>query len=146
MYKHIFLPTDGSELSQRAIRQGIAFAQKIGARVTALHAARHFYHLVDYYGEIDAASLAKYDETAKEQATEFIKFAEDVAKAAKVPFDGITVMSESPYEAIIEAAQKGGCDLIFMASHGRRGLQGLLLGSETLKVLTHCKIPVLVYR
>jgi nucleotide-binding universal stress UspA family protein len=146
MYQHILLPTDGSELSQRAVNLGVAFAREIGAKVTGLHAARHFYHLVDHYGEISAETLATYDENAKEQAKGIIKFAEDTAKSAKVPFEGLTVMSESPYEAIIDTAEKQGCDLIFMASHGRRGLQGLLLGSETLKVLTHCKIPVLVCR
>ena len=146
MYKHILLPTDGSELSQRAIKLGLAFAREIGAKVTGLHIARHFYHLVDYYGEISAETLAKYDETAKEQAKGYIRFAEDAAKSANVAFEGVIAMGESPYEGIIETAEKKGCDLIFMASHGRSGLQGLLIGSETLKVLTHCKVPVLVCR
>ena len=146
MYKHILLPTDGSELSQRAIKLGLTFAGEIGAKVTGLHVTRHFYHLVDYYGEISAEALAKYDETAKEQAKGYIQFAEHAAKAANVPFEGVVTMSESPYESIIETAEKQGCDLIFMASHGRKGLQGLLIGSETLKVLTHCNIPVLVCR
>ena len=146
MYKHILIPTDGSELSARAIKQGVGFAKEINAKVTGIYVAPHFFHLVDYYSDIDAKSIEKYERAAKEQGQKFIAALENTAKAADVPCEGVIVTGEQPYEAIIEAAQSKGCDLIFMASHGRRGIKGLVLGSETLKVLTHCKIPVLVCR
>jgi nucleotide-binding universal stress UspA family protein len=83
---------------------------------------------------------------AEQQAREILMAHEASAKAAGVSCASVTSISDIPYEAIIAAAEKVGADLIFMASHGRRGISGLLLGSETQKVLTHSKIPVLVYR
>ena len=82
----------------------------------------------------------------REEAERILRGASDLAAEASVPSDSVTLVSDFPYNAIIDTANSNNCDLIFMASHGRRGLAGLLIGSETLKVLTHCKIPVLVYR
>lgn len=146
MYKHILLPTDGSELSGRAILQGIGFAKAIQAKVTGLYVAPHFYHLIDDYVEIDAKAIERYKAAAQGQAKKYVAVIENAAKAANVPCECVIDAGEVPYERIIKTAQERGCDLIFMASHGRKGLKGLVLGSETLKVLTHCKMPVLVYR
>lgn len=141
MYKHILLPTDGSALSGEAIRSGVAFARSIGARVTGL------YVILDTQvaaGTERAALPAEDDAVAG--AEEFLRVINDEARRGGVPHESFHVRADAPYEAIIGTAEAKGCDLIFMASHGRRGMAGLLLGSETMHVLTHCKIPVLVYR
>lgn len=147
MFKHILVPTDGSDLSQDTVRRAVSFAKEAGARITAFYAKPEY--PVTYYGEgalIDPTTPEKFAELAEQQAQTVLSFAEQQCKDAGVPCARISATSDIPYEAIIEAAESAGCDLIFMASHGRRGISGLLLGSETNKVLTHSKIPVLVYR
>jgi nucleotide-binding universal stress UspA family protein len=91
-------------------------------------------------------SLAEFTKRVKTRADKYLGQVKQLAEAAKVPCATAIASSDSPFEAIIKAAKANKCDLIFMASHGRRGLSGLLIGSETTKVLTHCKLPVLVYR
>ncbi len=147
MFKHILVPTDGSELSNDTVMRAVTFAKEAGARIT------FFYSKPDYpmafYGEgalIDPTTPEKFAEMADAQSKEILGAAEKQAKAAAVACSSYSVTSDIPYEAIIDAAASQACDLIFMASHGRRGFSGLLLGSETQKVLTHSKIPVLVYR
>jgi nucleotide-binding universal stress UspA family protein len=145
MYKHILLPTDGSELSERAIREGVRFAKSIGARVTALHVTPPFYPA----GLNPGAFTAQADEHArrsKESARGALDFAERTAREAGVSCAVRHQESDSPWNEIIKTATDEACDLIFMASHGRRGVAALVLGSETNKVLTHSKIPVLVTR
>ncbi len=147
MFKHILVPTDGSQLSQDAVRRAISFAKEAGARVTAFFAKPEY--PVTYFGEgalIDPTTPEKFAEMADQQAEEVLDFVTAECKTAGVDCQVTSATSDIPYEAIIEAAEKSGCDLIFMASHGRKGISGLLLGSETNKVLTHSKIPVLVYR
>jgi len=147
MFKHILVPTDGSELSQDTVRRAVSFAKEAGAQITAFYAKPEF--PVTYYGEgvlIDTTSPEKFAELAESQAQEILGFAENLCREAGVPCTTLSLTSDIPYEAIIEAANQSGCDLIFMASHGRRGFTSLLLGSETHKVLTHSTIPVLVYR
>lgn len=145
MYKHILIPTDGSELSAKAVRAGIQFARELGARVTALTVTPPFYP-----SETTPSALAtharEHEEQSRNAARRALKPAEDAAAAAGVPFTGLHRVGDSPAEEIIKAASEAGCDLVFMASHGRRGMSALLLGSETNKVLTHSKIPVLVTR
>ncbi len=147
MFKHILVPTDGSTLSAVAVGKAIDFAKETGARITFFFAKAEY--PIAYYGEgalIDPASPEKFAQMTENQAREVLKAALDQAAAAGVAAEGADATDDSPYEAIIAAASERGCDLIFMASHGRRGITGLLLGSETQKVLTHSKIPVLVYR
>ncbi len=147
MFKHILVPTDGSEFSQDTARRAVSFAKEAGAKVTAFYAKPEF--PVTYYGEgvlIDTTSPEKFAELAESQAQEILGFVESLCKEAGVPCCTLSTTSDIPYEAIIAAATQSECDLIFMASHGRRGLASLLLGSETQKVLTHSTIPVLVYR
>ncbi|WP_303784578.1 universal stress protein [Azovibrio restrictus] len=147
MFKHILVPTDGSQLSQDAIKRAVAFARETGARITAFFAKPEY--PVTYFGEgalIDPTTPEKFAEMADQQASEILDFARAQCAEAGVECQTLSTTSDIPYEAIIEAAEQAGCDLIFMASHGRKGISGLLLGSETNKVLTHSKIPVLVYR
>lgn len=147
MFKHLLVPTDGSELSTDTVRRAIVFAAEAKAKITFFFAKPDY--PVSFYGEgalIDPTTPEKFSEMAEKQAREILGKCEAEATAAGVTSGSVTATSEIPYEAIIEAAQKSACDLIFMASHGRRGITGLLLGSETQKVLTHTTIPVLVYR
>ena len=148
MFKHILIPTDGSPLANKAVKAGIRFARHLGARVTGYHAIETMHPQV--YGEGYTIGSNKVVETltqrAKEMGVRKIEHVAKVAKAAGVPFRGIVTIAESPYEGIIETARKQKCDAIFIASHGRRGLTGLILGSVTQRVLSHSKLPVLVYR
>ncbi|MFZ4535541.1 universal stress protein [Propionivibrio sp.] len=147
MFKHILIPTDGSQLSQDTSRRAASFAKETGARVTAFYAKPEY--PVTYYGEgalIDSTTPEQFAELAEQQAQQILGFVEGLCLEAGVNCTKLALTSDIPYEAIIEAASQSDCDLIFMASHGRRGFSGLLLGSETNKVLTHSKIPVLVYR
>lgn len=147
MFKHILVPTDGSQLSQDAAKQAITFAREINAKITAFFAKPEY--PVTYFGEgalVDPTTPEKFSEISDKQASEVLGNIRQLCTEANVACDTLTATSDVPYEAIIEAATRSGCDLIFMASHGRKGISGLLLGSETNKVLTHSKIPVLVYR
>ncbi len=147
MFKHILVPTDGSELSADTVKKAVDFAREIGAKITFFYAKPDY--PVAFYGEgalIDPTTPEKFAAMADKQAEDILSAAKNAASTASVPCAGASATSDVPYEAIINAATSSGCDLIFMASHGRRGLSGLLLGSETQKVLTHSKVPVLVYR
>ena len=147
MFKHILVPTDGSEFSSTTVRRVLIFAKDAGAKVTFYFAQPDY--PIAFYGEgalIDPTTPERFTEMAQHQAQRILAEAETMAKEADVEYATRTSVSDMPYVGIIEAANAEGCDLIFMASHGRRGLAALLLGSETQKVLTHSKIPVLVYR
>lgn len=147
MFKHILVPTDGSELSKETARRAVAFAKDAGARITAFFAKPEY--PVSYYGEgalIDPTTPEKFAELAEQQAEQNLAFVAELGAAEGVPVSTLSLTSDIPYQAIIDAATRADCDLIFMASHGRRGFSALLLGSETNKVLTHSNIPVLVYR
>ena len=148
MYKHILLPTDGSKLSTKGVRQGIALAQAVGARVTVLNVAPQFEMMVDEGFVLPnvAALKKRFDEQTAKQAAKIVDSAAQEARTARVKCETAIDQSLRPYEAILQHAKKGKCDLIVMSSHGRTGLANLLLGSETSKVLTHSRIPVLVVR
>jgi nucleotide-binding universal stress UspA family protein len=145
MFKHVLLPTDGSELSALAIRKGLRFAKECGAKVTGASVAPEF-HLV----AVDAAIHQDTEEhvlaAGRARAEKYLAVLLEAAAEEGVPCDAEIEIGDHPYEAIIRTAERKGCDLILMASHGRRGIKALLLGSETQKVLTHSRIPVLVYR
>lgn len=147
MFKHILVPTDGSALSTDTVKRAVVFAKEIGAKLTFFYAKPDY--PVAYYGEgalIDPTTPERFAELADKQAKEILSAAESEARSAAVNCTSVSTVSDIPYEAIIDASTAAGCDLIFMSSHGRRGISGLLLGSETQKVLTHSKTPVLVYR
>ena len=147
MFKHLLVPTDGSPLSEGTVKRAISFAKEAGARITFIYSQPDF--PMPIYGEgalIDPTTPEQFARSAAEEANRILERELTLAAQAGVSANADTVVNEVPYEAIIDAAERHGCDLIFMASHGRRGFAGLLLGSETQKVLTHSKIPVLVYR
>src|SRR5690606_153754 len=147
MFKHILVPTDGPALSDSTVARAVSFAKETGARITFFYSQPDF--PMPIYGEgalIDPTTPEQFAKSAASEAEAILSKARGAAEAAGVACDSDTAVNEVPYEAIIDAADRHGCDLIFMASHGRRGIAGLLLGSETQKVLTHSKTPVLVYR
>jgi nucleotide-binding universal stress UspA family protein len=144
MFKHILLPTDGSELSEAAIRKGVQLAKSLGARITGFYAVPEF-HVFTYQTEMLEDTKEQFVQDSRARAEQYLKMIAKTAQEAGVACETVRVTSDQPYEAILEAAQDKGCDLILMASHGRRGLRGVLLGSETQKVLTHAKLPVLVW-
>jgi nucleotide-binding universal stress UspA family protein len=147
MFKHLLVPTDGTDFSMAAVQRAVSFASDAGARITFLYAEPPFPPV--YCGEgsiVDAGAPGYFHEQADRQAHQILGAAEEIAHSAGVECTALALISEAPYEAIVEAAERNGCDLIFMASHGRSGIGHLLLSSETEKVLRHTKIPVLVHR
>jgi nucleotide-binding universal stress UspA family protein len=145
MLTHILLPTDGSPLSDIAIEKGIELARSLHAKVTGLCVVPKVYP--SYYdGEIPGGLTEQAEEQLRTDAKVHLAALTRVARAAGVGCEVVVESSDQPFEAILMTAEEKGCDLIVMASHGRRGVAGILLGSETQKVLTHTKIPVLVFR
>jgi nucleotide-binding universal stress UspA family protein len=145
MYTNILIPTDGSELAGKAVQQGIALANRIGAKATVLTVLTPF-HTFTIDTQMIEDTPARYEVRTKEHAENTLGAASRAAQAAGVACETVQVEHEHPYQAIIDTAESRGCDLVVMASHGRHGISAIVLGSETVKVLTHCKIPVLVHR
>ena len=145
MFKHLLLPTDGSPASASAAERGIQLAKGMQARVTGIYVMPEF-HVMTYRAEALSDTRAQYAADSRAHADQYLSAIQGAAMKAGVTCHTVAATSDHPFEAIIRAAEELGCDLILMASHGRRGIRGLLLGSETQKVLTHSKIPVLVYR
>ena len=154
MFKHILVPTDGSSQSENAVRRVVTFAKEVGARITALHVKPVYSSSVMVGDSALRDSLTpeqfttpeEFDDISEKRAQQILGFVEDLCNEAGVPCAKQTDTNDAIHEAIIYAAKQNGCDLIFMASHGRKGFAGLLLGSETNKVLMHTTIPVLVFR
>lgn len=145
MYKHILLPTDGSQLSRQAVASGMALARQAGATVTGIHVVptphadslEAWLHRDQHYPEQRQALFDKF-------ADECLSFVSATALAEWVPCTCKKVIADEPYSAIVKAAEELQCDLIYMASHGWKGGETLLPGSETLKVLQYSTVPVLV--
>jgi nucleotide-binding universal stress UspA family protein len=147
MFKHILVPTDGSQLSFETAKKAVDFAKECNARITFFFAKPDY--PIAFYGEgalIDPTTPEKFSEMADRQGAEILAQVRSIGEFVGVVCDTRSAVSDVPYQAIIDVADECSCDLIFMASHGRRGISGLLLGSETQKVLTHSTIPVLVFR
>jgi nucleotide-binding universal stress UspA family protein len=144
MFKSILIPTDGSPLSSAAIAKGIELAKALGARVVGLTVTTPYPYsaLSEYIPETREA----FEQRASEPAARHLGEIATAAAAAGVPCETVMESDEQPHRAIIEVAERKGCDAILMASHGRRGLSGFLLGSETQKVLVHSRLPVIVFR
>ncbi|MCC6534196.1 MAG: universal stress protein [Burkholderiales bacterium] len=147
MYKNILLPTDGSALAMKGVRAGIAFARSLGAKVTTFYANPGIgfeFAQVDapLPEEVLAAELARL----KKVEERYLAAVRKLAEASGVACTCVSTTGRTAYEGIIAAAKKQRCDLICMASHGRSGIKGVLLGSVAQKVLTHSKIPVLIMR
>jgi nucleotide-binding universal stress UspA family protein len=145
MYKHILIATDGSSLSGRAVDHGVELATALGAALSLLSVSERF-HVFALDAEQVDETAESFREHMKEKALEALSEAAVVARAAGLEATQIHLEDDEPYQAIIRTAEDRRCDLIVMASHGRSGVSALLLGSETMKVLTHSKIPVLVIR
>ena len=145
MFKHVLVATDGSPLSEKAALGAVQLAKSISARLTAVTVSTPFHVFAT-----DAVMLTDteevYNEECKRRAKKYLRVIQTAAESSGLSFEGIHVFHDQPYAAIIETASNSGCDVICMASHGRRGITALVLGSETMKVLTHSKIPVLVWR
>jgi nucleotide-binding universal stress UspA family protein len=147
MFKHILIPTDGSELARTAITAGVAFAKALGARITAYHAIEGPGTRI--YGDealIKPMAMKEFEARLWEQAERYLADAQKAADAAGIACETLITTPAAPYRGIIDAAKEKNCDAIFMASHGRGNLASLVLGSVTHKVLAHSKIPVVVYR
>jgi nucleotide-binding universal stress UspA family protein len=140
MYRHILIPTDGSELAEHGVMQGLALAKSLGAKVSVIFVVEPFSEMTGRFLE----AVATYAELRKEQATSALDRAANAAKEAGVSCETLQIESGQPHQAIVSAAEDNGCDLIAMSSHGRSGLSMLLIGSVTNKVLAHAKTPVLV--
>lgn len=147
MFKHILIPTDGSPVSAKAVKAGIAFAKESGAKVTGYHAVEPV--PTRLYGEgyvADKQMIAEFERRRLAAAKKHIRSIARQALKAGVSFEPLVKTARTPYEGIVEAAQKRKCDLILMSSHGERGLARLILGSVADKVIQLSKVPVLVYR
>lgn len=158
MYKKILLPTDGSTLSNKAVERGIVFAKTIGARVVGLYVSPRlsFHDILEIHEEEELwslkeaekakAALKRSEELGRSMAVKYLSSIEKRAKEAGLGCETVYLSGQSPAEGIVKVAGERRCDLILMASHGRTGVSGALLGSVTRKVLGHSRIPVLVYR
>jgi nucleotide-binding universal stress UspA family protein len=148
MYKHILVPTDGSALAEKGARAGIRLAKSLGARVTAVYVMAPYVPPV--YGEAalfyTGATPGEYKKMAEGQAAKALARIKRDADTAGIAFSTMKITGETPWQGILGAARKSKCDVIAMASHGRGAIGGVLLGSETNRVLAHSKIPVLVTR
>ncbi|HWH42726.1 MAG TPA: universal stress protein [Usitatibacter sp.] len=148
LFRHILFPTDGSKLSVNAARYAVELARSLGAKLTALHViAPYMPPFPDLTGGYAyATGEEEYQRITQDQAEQILGAVGEAARAANVPFESVRTVSGTPWDAIVRTAGESGCDAIVMASHGRKGVSALVLGSETIKVLTHCSIPVLVTR
>ncbi len=145
MYKNILVAIDGSDLAEKALKQAIELAAAIGAKLQILNVTAPWSTLA--MGEVAVMfPPQEYEQSVAAGAAALLERASSEAKAAGLDVEQVHVVDPQPYMAIIDTAKERGCDLIVMGSHGRRGIAGLLLGSETSKTLTHSSIPVLVYR
>lgn len=146
MFKHILVPTDGSERSEQAVHYAVDLARVHGARITGIHVVPDFHLMIAYEGAFDPATEEKIEREALAKAEDYLGFIRNAALAAGIACDTVRATSDHPYDEIVKTAEQRGCDLIVMTSHGRRSIMSMLLGSETRKVLSHATIPVLVVR
>jgi nucleotide-binding universal stress UspA family protein len=146
VFKHILISTDGSPVSNKAAKAGISLAQQLGAKVTVYCALEEPGSIYIEGYSFSQEELDGFDKRSRVAGQKRVDAIGRMAKAAGVPFTAVVAKALTPYEGIIAAAKKRKCDVIFMASHGRRGLSKLIMGSVTQKVLAHSRIPVVVYR
>lgn len=145
MFKHFLLPTDGSPRSESAVLKAVQLAHALGARVTGIHVSPRF-HVLTYRTDMLEETRSQYEHDSNVHSERYLAFISKAAAERGVPCETVRESSDDVSQAIIDAARTRGCDLIAMASHGRRGISGVLLGSETQRVLTHSDLPVLVWR
>jgi nucleotide-binding universal stress UspA family protein len=148
MYKHMLVPTDGSKLSEKAIKIAARFAAASGARITAIYVVPEGVPTLFSGEKLYGSGVLgrQYRALVKSEANKALAVVEIEAEIAGVPYASVRAVAESPWRAILRAARSRHCDLIVMASHGRSGVKALALGSQTTRILAHSKIPVLVCR
>lgn len=146
MFKHILMPTDGSDHSERAVERGIELAKLCGAKVTGIHVMPDYSLIIGYEGSFDSMTQEKADEEARALAARFLAFVQKTAAAAGVSCDTVVAANAHPYDAIVNTANERGCDLIVMTSRYRKGLVSLIMGNESTRVLHRASIPVLTFR
>ena len=146
MFKHILMPTDGSEHSETAIARGVELAKLCGAKVTGIHVVPDYQLMIAYEGAFDPAMQEKVSEEARERAKSFLEFVQKTADKVGVPCDTVVATNDRPYNAIVNTANERGCDLIVMTARYRKGLSSLIMSSESTKVLHRASIPVLTFR
>ncbi len=145
MFKHILLPTDGSKLSEAAVFKGVELARQHQAKVTGLYVLPQF-HILTYRVDDVEDTRDEFLHDTQQHARRYLDVVQRTADEARVPCTLLEETSDHPHEVICKVADERGCDLIVMASHGRHGVAGLILGSQTHRVLTHTKVAVLVLR
>jgi nucleotide-binding universal stress UspA family protein len=146
MFKHILMPTDGSEHSERAIKRGIELAKLCNAKVTGIHVIPDYHMMMAYEGAFDSVTEEKIQEEAQQNAARFLEFVKTSAAAANVPCDAVVTTNVHPYDAIVNTANERGCDLIVMTARYRKGLVKLIMGDEATRVLHRASIPMLIFR
>ena len=147
MFKHILIPTDGSDLSNEAARAGVRFASALGARVTGFFAAPAATPIVySHFIPVGIMSPEEHAKLIEHTASRYLSVIEHAARAEGVPCELLHKTNEYPADAIVDAAREQGCDCVFMSSHGHRGRRGPTLGSETQKVAASAHVPVVIYR
>ncbi|MBN8486632.1 MAG: universal stress protein [Burkholderiales bacterium] len=144
MYRNILVPTDGSDITAKAVQAALTLAKTLGAKLTVISVKEPFPYSA--ISEMQPVPPQEFYDAQERIAAARVKTVAEAAAAAGVACEAATVEAVHPWEAIVDHAKRQGCDLIVMASHGRRGVSALLLGSETQKVLTHCQVPVLVIK
>jgi nucleotide-binding universal stress UspA family protein len=145
MYRHILIATDGSELAQKAVEQGAALAKAIGAEVTMVTVTEPWTSVAP--GEMAISfPVEEYEKGAASNAARTLAAAQEIASQRGISCKSVHVKDQFPADGIIDTAKTSGCDLIVMASHGRRGLARVFLGSQAVRVLTHSPVPVLICR
>ena len=145
MFKHILMPTDGSEHSERAVERGVELAKLCGAKITGIHVMQDYGMMMGPEGLLPAEMDGRMEERERERAESFLEFVKKAAAAAGVACDTV-ITKGRPYDAIVDVANERGCDLIVMTSRYRKGLVSLLMGSEASRVLHRASIPVLTFR
>ncbi|CAB3720337.1 MULTISPECIES: universal stress protein [Achromobacter] len=145
MYRHLLIAVDGSLLSESAFKRALVFAKEMGATITVIRAIPED-HLLVYQAEMLGTTQAHHTDQARKNAQSYLEGLEMEARHALVPCSTVVMVNDHPHEAIVETAKSEGCDLIIMGSHGRHGMTGFLLGSETQRVLNKTRLPVLVFR
>lgn len=150
MYKHILVPTDGSRLSLKAAREAATLAKSLKARITAVYVSEPYMPPLLAEGASMARSIgedqASYKAAVAKAAGAALRKVQDAAEGARVAFEGVATEGSQPWQGILKTAKQKKCDVIVMASHGRGVIAGALLGSETAKVLSNSRTPVLVCR
>jgi nucleotide-binding universal stress UspA family protein len=146
MFKHILMPTDGSEHSEQAVKRGIELAKLCNAKVTGIHVIPDYRVTLAYEGALDTRTEEKIQQEAEENAARFLEFVKTTAAAANVPCETVVATNAQPYDAIVNTANERGCDLIVMTARYRKGLVKLIMGDQATRVLHRASIPVLTFR